>query len=72
MKSMSRGCSEPDGGDQHHACRPADDDRAAGLLGPLAGLDGDLFAADDGGLTNKRHDVSFPVESRRRALVPVA
>ena len=37
----------------------AHDDGATGLLGPLARLDADLFAANDGGLFHVRHSCPF-------------
>src|SRR4029079_18782699 len=49
----------PGGGDEHHAVAAPDDDRSTGLLGPPPGLDDDLFTADNGGLTNKRHTCPF-------------
>ena len=45
-KSMSFFSRRADRGDQQHGVAVADDDRAVGLLGQLAGLDGQLVVAD--------------------------
>src|SRR4029078_7834475 len=65
----------PRRGDQHHAVAAANDDRATRLVGPLSGLDDDLFAADNDGLTNERHACPLGWSRRRpgfRGLVPLS
>jgi hypothetical protein len=65
------------GGNEDHRVPAANDDRAARLLGPLAGLDDNFLAANVGGLTYVRHSCLFLGVTRRRpaescGLVPLS